>query len=277
MGVFGVADRLWFLGAEILYGISAVYSVFLWRRGFRQHNHVSYLLLLFGFVLHTVAMLQRGFSLHTCPLHNLYEATLFFMWVIVAIYLVVGLWGRLRFLGAFASPIVFDIGAFTLMPALDEHHGPTPDFSLPMTSLHAALVLLSYGSFGLAAIAAAMYLMQEHNHKFDKLHAVLSLLPPIQRLELVMVWLLTTGFILLTAGLGASSHIKRPEGVSYLADAKVLWSIFVWLAYLGLLVVRWKLQQRGRRLALGLIAAFVFVLLTFWITSLLSPLHHPAP
>jgi HemX protein len=273
--VAGLTDRQWFLGAVILYGLSSLYTMFLWRHGFRHHNRATYLLLLAGGILHTAAMFKRGLSLDRCPLHNLYEATTFVLWVMVAAYLVFGLWGRVRFLGAFASPVLFAVGAFALMPALDKATGPQPDFSLPMTSLHASLVLLAYGAFGLAAVAAAIYRTQEHNLKFNKLRAVLSLLPPIQRLELVMTWMLAAGFGLLTAGLASGSHLPRPEGVSYLGDAKVLWSGLVWLIYLGLVVARWRFHTRGRRLALGLIGAFAFVLLTFWGTSLLSPLHNP--
>src|SRR6185295_3487420 len=47
----------------------------------------------------------------------------FAIWTILAVYLVVGVWSRLRFLGAFASPVVFAIGVFALMPGLDPQHG----------------------------------------------------------------------------------------------------------------------------------------------------------
>ena len=71
------SDRTSFLLAVLCYGISTVYTIFLFRKGFRQDTRVSYLLLLAGFVLHTLAMFQRGFSYNRCPIHNLYEATLF--------------------------------------------------------------------------------------------------------------------------------------------------------------------------------------------------------
>src|SRR5437868_6853964 len=103
-------DRHFFLLAVILYGVSMIYSVFLWRKGFRQDNRVNYFLLFAGAALHTVAMTKRGFSLNQCPVNNLYEATIFIAWTIVATYLAVGLWSRLRFLGAFASPVLFAIG-----------------------------------------------------------------------------------------------------------------------------------------------------------------------
>ncbi len=272
-----MTDRQWFLCAASLYGISALHTIFLWRQGFRHHNRATYLLLASGFIAHTVAMLMRGFSVKHCPIHNIYEATTFVIWTSLAVYLVVGLWGRMRFLGAFASPVLFVISVFALMPSLDKHHGPTPDFSLAWSSVHATLILISYGTFALAAVAGAMYLTQQHSLKFDKRKAVFSLLPPIQRLELAMGWLLAAGFLLLTIGLGASHQLKRPEGVNYLSDTKVLWSIFVWLLYLGLVILRWWFNQRGRRLACGVIGAFAFVLLTFWGTNLLSTLHNPAP
>ena len=70
--------------AVALYGVSMMHSVFLWRKGFRRDTHVNYLLLLGAFGFHTVAMLMRGLRLNHCPVSNLYEATAFVMWTIVA-------------------------------------------------------------------------------------------------------------------------------------------------------------------------------------------------
>jgi ABC-type uncharacterized transport system permease subunit len=268
-------DRHVFLLAVAVYGLSMVYSVFLWRKGFRTDDRVNYFVLLLGFGLHTLAMAMRGFSFNRCPVNNLYEATLFIAWTIAGAYLVVGLLPRLRFFGAFASPVLFAIGVFALMPALDPPHGPKPEFSGGLASLHATLILLAYGAFGLASVAAVMFLTQQHDLKFHKLRAVLSRLPPIQRLEVVTARLVAVGFVLLTIGLAAGARLPRPEGAHYLKDAKVVWSIILWLLCLGLLAGRWRLAQSGRRFAIGIIGVFVFVLLTFWGTNLLSGIHHP--
>jgi ABC-type transport system involved in cytochrome c biogenesis permease subunit len=270
-------DRFSFVLAVVVYGVSMIYSVFLWRNGFRRDNHVTYLLLLLAFGFHTTAMLLRGFRLNHCPVSNLYEATLFAMWTIVAMYMVVGLWSRLRFLGAFASPGLFAVGVFALMPGLDATHGVRPELPVVWTSLHAALMSLSYGAFGLSSVAALMYLTQERNLKFHKLQAIFSLMPPIQRLEAAVGRLLVAGFILLTIGLGLGvvdlAHINNPH--SYRGDPKIVWSVVVWLLYLGLVIMRWRFAQGGRRFALSAIGSFVFVLLTFWGTNVLSPLHNP--
>src|SRR5438477_10494105 len=269
------SGRDYFLATVMVYGLSAVYSVFLWRKGFRQGDRVNYGLLLLAAIFHTTAMFQRGISFDRCTVNNHYEAITFVLWTMVAVYLVVVLWPRLRFLGAFAAPLLLCVGVFALMPGLDNRYGAQPEFKHDWVSLHAALILLSYGAFGLSSIAALMYLTQEHDLKFHKMRAIFSLVPPIQRLELVIRRLMAAGFVLLTAGLVVGAvWLELPEGVRYLDDPKVHWSMLVWLLYLTLLVMNWRFAQGGRRFAWGAVGCFLFVLLTFWGVNLMSPIHH---
>lgn len=268
-------DRHCFALAVVFYGLSSIYSIFLLRKGFRQDNRINYCLLLGAFAFHTAAMFQRGVTLQRCPINNLYEATTFLSWTMVTAYLLIGAWSRLRFLGAFASPLLFAIGVFALMPSLDVRGG-TPNFTGGLASLHKALILLSFGAFGLSSIAGVMYLTQEHDLKHHKMRAIFSLLPPIQRLELILGRLLLTGIILLSAGLVASSiFLKQTRDVYFTSDAEMLYSLFVWLLYLALLISRWRFSQRGRRFAWGAVGGFAFLMLTFWGVYLLSDIHTP--
>jgi ABC-type uncharacterized transport system permease subunit len=267
-------DRHCFLLAVTFYGLGAVYSIFLWRKGFRRDDWMNYALLAVGVALHTVAMTKRGLTFHSCPVNNLYEATTFLLWALGLASLVYSLLPRLKFLAAFTAPLLFTVGVFALMPALDPPHGPKPEFSGALRSLHAATILQAYGAFGLAAVAAAMFLGQQHDLKVHKLRALLSLLPSMQRLELVTTRLAMVGFVLLTVGLAAGSQLPRKAGVSFFADAKVLWSALLWLVYLEVLVAHRFFGRSARRFALGVIIAFVFLLLTFWVTNLFSGLHH---
>lgn len=274
-------DRHCFLCAVIFYGLSTIYSVFLWRKGFRRDDWVNYFLLVAGVTLHTLAMTRRGLTLHSCPVNNLYEATTFLLWTLGLASLVYALMPRFKFICAFASPVLFTVGVFALMPSLDPPHGPKPEFSGALRSIHAATILQAYGAFGLAAVAAAMFLAQQHDLKVHKLRALLSSLPSIQRLELVTTRLALVGFALLTIGLAAGSQLPRTEGVSYFADVKVIWSFLLWLVYLEALFSHKFFGRSARRFAIGIIIAFVFLLLTFWLTNRLSPLHQnvaePAP
>jgi HemX protein len=275
------SDRQYFAVAVLIYGMSTIYSVFLWRKGFRQDNRINYGFLVAAFACHSMAMIQRGFSFARCPVNNLYEATIFVAWTMVAAYLLLGAWWRLRFLGAFASPILFSIGVFAMMPDLDPPYAGKPQFHGSLASFHAALILLAYGSFGLGSVAGVMYLTQEHDLKVHKLRAILSRFPPIQRLELAISLLLRVGFVLLSAGLLAGGwYLRQPDAMApgqdfrtLLFDAKVLWSLLVWVIYFVLLLLHWRFAQTGRRFVWGAVGSFAFVLLTFWGTNLLSAIH----
>jgi ABC-type uncharacterized transport system permease subunit len=271
--VFWLTDRQRFAAAVIIYGVSALYTIFLWRQGFRKDDRVNFILLLSGAFFHTSSMIGRGLSFARCPVNNLYEATVFITWAMVVACLIAGFWKRLRYLGVFASPVLFGMGVFALMPALDEVQ---PELLVKgMRSMHAALTLLACGSFGLSAVAGAMFLTQDHNLKFNKLRAFATLLPPIQRLDLVASLMMRCGFGLLSWGIITGSlWLKETKQVYYKSDPIIHWTILIWIFYLVLLILHWKFGQRGRRFAWATIGAFVFILLTFWGFYLLSPVHH---
>jgi ABC-type uncharacterized transport system permease subunit len=269
-------DRHCFLLAVMFYGLSTVYSVFLWRKGFRRDEWVNYFLLAGGVALHTLAMAKRGLTLHSCPVNNLYEATTFLLWALGLACLVYSLLPRFKFLTAFTAPVLFTVGIFALMPSLDPH-GPRPEFSGALRSLHAATILQAYGAFGLAAVAAGMFLMQQHDLKFHKLRALLSLLPSMQRLERITFRLVAVGFGLLTIGLVAGSQLPRHGDKPYFSDPKVIWSALLWLVYLESLVAYKFFGRTSRRFATGAIVAFVFLLLTFGFTNKVSPMHQNPP
>ena len=69
------------------------------------------------------------------------------------------------------------------------------------------------------------------------------------------------------------THINNPR--AYRGDAAIIWSIVVWLLYLGMVIMRWKFARGGRGFARGAIDSFAFVLLTFWGVILLSKIHTP--
>jgi len=268
-------DKGYFLVAVLIYGVSVVYSALLWRKGFRRDDWVNYGLYCVAFLFHTNALVTRGFSLSRCPIHNLHEAIVFIAWTIVASYLVIGLSARFRFLGAFASPVIFAIGVLALMPGLDP---PAQEhvFNLKWVSLHVALILLAYGAFGLSAAAGLMYLSQDHDLKINKMRAIRALMPPMQRLEKVIHRLLVGGFGLWTAGLLVVPALLRQDpSLNIKGDPKLIWSAFVWFAYLSLLIVHWRFPQGGRRFAISSVASFAFVMLTFWGVNLLSSIHNP--
>lgn len=272
--MFWNTGKNYFLLAVIAYGLSMIYSVFLWRKGLRRDDRINYGLLLAGLGLHTYSMVLRGASLQHCPVNNIYEAISFVIWTIVAVYAVAGVMPRLRFIGVFASPIVFVMGVFALMPGLDPIYKDKPVFQSDLSSIHGALSLLSYGAFGLACVAGLMYLSQEHDLKFNKFRAVFSIMPAIDRLEKIMNGLLIAGFVLFTCGFAISLVLLNQQFHTWFnLDIKLIWSCIVWVIYLALLLMRGPFAQTGRRFAWGAVASFVFISLTFWGINPMSAAH----
>lgn len=271
-----MTDRTWYTLAVACYGLAAAHGLLLWRRGLERGAWWNYLALAAGFCAQTVALMGRGFSLKQCPVTNLFEALMFVTWALCGAYLVVGgLSTRIRFVSVFLAPGLLATGFVALQPRLDE---PGPNFDLEHTavSLHVSLVLLAYAAFGLASLVGILYLIRERPGASQTAQALSRRLPDAARLESVLLRSLGVGLILLTAGLVMSFGLMRERyGVLVRPDPKIAWSILVWLVYLSLVVSRLRFRQAPHRLAWGALGGFVFVLLTFWGTNLLSPIHHP--
>lgn len=268
-----MTDRGLFSLALLLFAAATGYAVFHWRRGFSRDDLWCYCLLALAMVPHTGAMLARGFSLQRCPVNNLYEATMFTTWALLLCHLVIGAWPRLRFISAFAAPLLLGLGIFGLNRQLDGP-GPSADFAKGVVSLHAALILLAYGTFGLSAASSVMYLMQERDMRFHKLRAVLSRLPSMERSEKVVAQALFAGLVLLSLGLSLSIWLVLGSAKPVVrGDPKVVWSLMVWVAYLSVLIIRVAYNRGARWLAWSSVGLFAFVILTFWGTNLLSPMH----
>lgn len=274
--VQAVDERLIFGLAVTAYGLAVGSSALLWRRGGARAEWAQYGLLLAGFLLHSLSMVGRGFTLARCPVTNLFEALMFVGWAIGLAYLAAGWWPPLRSLGVLVAPVLFGVGCFALVPGLD---GPGPEFDLERAavSLHVSLVLLAYAGFGFGCVTGSFYLVREAGGgSSEVLRALASRLPDVDRLERMLLRSLGIGLILLTAGLVGSFGLMRERyGVLVRPDPKIAWSLLVWGLYFGLLLQRLMFRQEARRLAWGSMGGFLFVILTFWGTNLLSPIHHP--
>ena len=120
-----------------------------------------------------------------------------------------------------------------------------------------------------------MYLTLEHDLKFHKLRAVLSLMPPMDRLEKITNRLLWAGFILLTAGLAFIPFLlkEQPEAQPGRRSQSALVAAWFGCSIWACSSCTADLPSPGAALPGAPSATFVFVLLTFWGVNLLSPAH----
>ena len=225
-------DRILLIGAAFCLLLSFGQTLFTLGAGRFRPGWVNRVAILFGFAMLSIDLWSRGHTQGACPVNSLFEVLVFISWSILLIYLVIGPAYHLSLLGAFTSPLVFVM----LLVALIGSVGSVPQWPVqkdPWVALHAALSLIAYGAFALAAVAGLMYLVQDRQIKKHKTGALLFNLPPIADLCVANARLLWLGFALLTVGFVAGQVSGMPVN-----SLKFVVSALIWMAYGATLVLR---------------------------------------
>ena len=136
------------------------------------------------------------------------------------------------------------------------------DFSWSIRA-HILLSLLAYGALMLAGAQALMLLMKEHylgpQHMASRMA---GLLPPLDRMEALLVEIIALGLILLTMGLTVGGiALTSPFAPGMLH--KTVFSLLAWATLVALLWGRWRFGWRGRLAAGMTLAALSFLVLGF--------------
>jgi len=241
-------------GATFCLLVSFGYTMFALGAGRFRPGAVNLVAMLGGFLLLTIDLKLRGHAQGSCPINSLFDVLVFMSWSTLLIYLIVGPAYRLSLLGAFTSPLVF----LMLLAAQSGIAGAPAAGRFarePWVALHAALTLIAYGAFALAAVAGMMYWVQDRQLKRRTAGALLYSLPPITDLGVANARLLWLGFSLLTAGFAAGFLSgTHTNSVKFLASAAV------WAGYGGILALRRIRRLPPRRTAVASIVIFVLAL-----------------
>ncbi|MEI6278810.1 MAG: cytochrome c biogenesis protein CcsA [Verrucomicrobiae bacterium] len=241
-------------GATFCLLVSFGYTLFALGAGRFRPGVVNLVAIIGGFLLLTIDLKIRGQAQGSCPINSLFDVLVFMSWSTLLIYLIVGPAYHLSLLGAFTAPLVFLVLLFAQLGPVG--HVVTVRVSRsPWVELHAALSLIAYGAFALAAVAGVMYGVQDRQLKRHKAGALLYNLPPITDLGVANARLLWLGFWLLTAGFAAGFLSgMQTNSVKFLASA------MIWAGYGLILVLRRTHRLPPRRTAAASILVFAFAL-----------------
>ena len=230
-------------------------------------HHINVMLMLAGFALQLASLVLRGLNLQRCPLTNSFEVTAFIVWALVLFYLLIGPAYRVSFLGAFTAPVVTLLLLTGLLATNDTPRVPALKHS-PWIEFHAGIGILACGALALAFVVAAMDFVQDRQLKSHHPGPTMRLLPAVEQLDVIGVRLLILGFVLLTVGMVGGAISEKIVGAWPLP--MTIWAWATWLVYAALLAARTLGNWHGRRASLATMAAFVFLLATFWGMSWLA-------
>lgn len=217
--------------------------------------------------IHTLALAAEFWQSRTF-FASFYEATLFFTWAVVLVYVLADLIWPVKVGGTFLIPAVLVLVLISLlMPR-------TPGIDLTgLTAArffgHIIAAIAAYGFFSVAFILSALYLLQERQLRNKEFRLFFYRLPPLESLDYLSHRLIQIGFPLLTLALAAGYLWARDAWTgNYATDSKLIWTWITWGYYGIILIGRALAGLTGRRFAWFSIAGFLMLMVNYFVINL---------
>lgn len=177
-------------------------------------------------------------------------------------------------LGAFFVPVAcFGLGF--IVPFLDTGRTVSEAASRIWYPLHTLSVIGGEALFASAFVVSAVYLVHERTIRKGNIHSRVLHLPPLKYLDLILSYLLSAGFVAITAGMifGAlwASNISLP--LAHLAT-KASAGALTWLVFAFSLHQRFAIGWKGKRTAIITIIGFTLMIILFVGMNLMYPDAH---
>lgn len=252
-------SELWLRVAAALYSVGLLYAVLtLVQR--RQHLfRIALIAFGTGGVFHFVSIVDQGLAFSRFPASNIFESLSLCAFAVTVIFLLASWRYPLESLSAFIFPLVF---MMTMASALSTPVGnwSSPAMRNAWLIAHVVAALLGYASLSFTAVAALLYLLQEHQLKSKNLRnqkgGWTQRLPSLGMLDEIITRSIGVGFGFITVGMVAGTVWAFVEfGTRWVTKPSIGISFVTWAIYLALVFFRASAGWRGRKVAvLALIA-----------------------
>lgn len=245
---------LWLRVATFLYAVGLLHSLWVLLRRKTELFQPALIAFCIGVVTHFIAVVELTMSTGRFPVNNFFETSSLCALLIGIAFLFV--YWRYRFgsLSVCIFPLVF---VMTQIGAMEVPVSAWPNTGVrdALLLIHVVMVLLGYAALLLMAVASIFYLIQERQLKSKKPGAFFDRIPPLGTLDNLITHSMSFGFVFITVGVIAGSAWAFIEsGTSWISDPKIAISLFTWLIYLAMVVLRATAGWRGRKAALLAIA-----------------------
>ena len=262
-------ESIGFMALLILYFAGSILYFIYARAKKEKAARAGYLLVLAGFVVHTLCIIARGVNAGRLPLTNQFEFASAFAWGIAICFLVFVKKFRFDALGMVVAPLVFLVAGYAFMQNR-EINSLMPALQSGWLGFHVCTAIIAYGGFGVAFGVALFFLLK------GKLKGSLAeRVPEEKKLDNIIYRAVSLGFLFLTlCMITGAIWAKRAWGSYWNWDPKETWSLITWIIYAVFLHLRLRGAVSGRKTAILAVVGFACVIFTYIGVNLLLPGLH---
>jgi cytochrome c-type biogenesis protein CcsB len=213
-----------------------------------------------------------GTDIGHIPVSNLYEVFILFCLITALFYLYYEQHYATRQLGAFVLLIISAAVGFLLWYTVSSNAADiqplVPALQSWWMKIHVPANFIGYGTFSLAAMVAAAYLLKSKGYLSDRL-------PALEVLDDVMYKAISVGFVFFTiATILGALWAAEAWGGYWSWDPKETWALIVWLNYAAWLHMRLMKGLRGQVAAWWALTGLLVTTFAFLgVNMFLSGLH----
>jgi HemX protein len=260
----------------VLYALSVLLYFIDFLHNNRRANRVAFWLLSFVWVSQTTILFFYMLKMGRFPVLTLFEGLYFYAWVLITFSLVINRLLKVDFIVFFTNVIGFMI---MVMHAFAPDQVVSGGFSVEqlvseLLFIHITVAILSYGAFSLSFVFSLLYLLQYNLLKQKKWGKRLARISDLSKLEHMSYVLNVIGIPLIIIGIILGSrwaYLTLPDVFWF--DAKVIGSVFVIIVYCVYLYLRISKGVTGKSLAMWNMAAFLILLINFFLIGNFSTFH----
>jgi HemX protein len=229
--------------------------------------------------VHAVYLVMAGIEYEHLPLASTWESLTFTAFAVALVYLVLEWQMRDRSTGSFL--LTFVLLLQILSTAFISHTREVPAIlRSPMYGIHVSTALLGYVALAVSAVYGIMYLIQYRQLKQRHVGLLFQRLPNLETLSRLNVRALAIGWLGLTVAIVAGTiwaYTLSRAGqlqVNLLQDAKFLMTAGLWVVYGACLAGLYVLGWAKRTLASVSVVAFLLMLGSSLMVTLMFPSFH---
>lgn len=220
--------------------------------------------------LATIGVIVHASTLYSTTLNagahelGLTTAASLITWVLAIVFLTTVFMAPVINLGTFVLPIAaLAVLAAWWWPANEEIRPQSTTFGL-----HLAISVLAYAFLALAMFQAILLWIQERQLRTRHPARLLTLLPPMQTMENLLLQLIVVGYILLSITLVTGVFFsKQIFGAPLVFNHHTVLSVLAWAIFGTFLIGHWRLGWRGRSAVRWTIGGFVVLGLAYFGTQ----------